>query len=348
MTIVSVIMPTYHTAKWVAATIDTVIAQNYPHLELIVVDDGSQDDTVSVVRQKLAADFRNNWKIIELGTNRGPSVARNVGLGAANGTWLQFLDSDDFIPATKFELQMARCAQVEDDVTAVYSPFRLCYFEDGRITWDGPLIVPDMEGRAPIMCLVGGVRPLLAAGLTRRSALERIGGFDETLRFWECEEVFFRLAMAGRLVAVPSPEPCYLWRLHRGKTYIGGKDARYRAVSVTLGWIEQILKAAGHRSLDQLGLSVSDRRSLLDDCTVWARLLYAHDHVAFRRFVAMARTLDPEIGPTNPRHVAVASRLVGYEAAEAIARLGRMPRRLVRKMLQRVGLRPQYSMYDWN
>jgi glycosyltransferase involved in cell wall biosynthesis len=104
-------MPTYHAAKWVATTIDSVIAQTYPHLELIVVDDGSQDDTVSVVRRKLAADFRNDWKIIELGANRGPSAARNAGLTAANRSWVQFLDSDDLIPPTKFERQMAYCAR---------------------------------------------------------------------------------------------------------------------------------------------------------------------------------------------------------------------------------------------
>ena len=348
MTVVSVIMPTYHAAKWVATTIDSVIAQTYPHLELIVVDDGSPDDTVSVVRRKLAADFRHDWKIIELGANRGPSAARNVGLTAANGSWVQFLDSDDLIPPTKFEHQMAYCARAPDEVTAIYSPWRRCYLDDGNITWEGPLIEPNMEGRAPIMCLVGGLRPLHSAGLARRSTLEQVGGFDETLRFWECEEVTFRLAMAGRLAAVPSPEPCYLWRLHRDKTYIGGDDARYRAPPVALGWMEQILKAAEHRRLDQLGLSLADCRDLLDECTFWARLLYAHNRAAFRQYIAMARTLDPDIAPTNPRYVAVASRHVGYEAAEDIAMLARMPRALVRKMLQRFGLRPRDSTYDWN
>ena len=179
MTVVSVITPTYHAAKWVATTIDSVIAQTYPHLELIVVDDGSQGDTVSVVRRKLAANFRNDWKIIALGANQGPSAARNVGLTAANGSWVQFLDSDDLIPPTKFERQMAYCARAPDEVTAIYSPWRRCYLDDSNITWEGPLIEPNMEGRAPIMCLVAGLRPLHSAGLARRSTLEQVGGFDE-------------------------------------------------------------------------------------------------------------------------------------------------------------------------
>jgi glycosyltransferase involved in cell wall biosynthesis len=350
MTVVSVIMPTYNTTKWVAATIDSVIAQTYPHVELIVVDDGSQDDTVAVVRQKLANDFRKSWRIIELGANRGPSAARNAGLGVASGDWVQFLDSDDLIPPDKFERQMAFCVDAPADVTAVYSPWRRCYIDGGSITWEGPLIEPDMEGRAPIMCLLGPTRPLHSAGLAKRSALDRIGGFDETLRFWECEEVTHRLAKAGRLAPVPSPEPCYCWRLHREKIYIGGEGARYRSAPVALGWIELILKAVEHRQLDQLGLSDADRRELLDECTLWARLLYVHDRAAFRRYIAMARTLDPRIAPTNPRYVTTAARYVGYEGAEGIARLGRMPRAMVRKTLQRVGLRkPQRnSLFDWN
>jgi glycosyltransferase involved in cell wall biosynthesis len=347
MTTVSVIMPTYNAAKWVAATIDSVIAQTYRDVELIVVDDGSQDDTVAVVRQKLTRDFSARWELIELGTNRGPSAARNVGLAAASGEWVQFLDSDDLMPATKFELQMAYCVTAPAEVTAVYSPWRRCYVDDGCITWEGPLIEPNMEGRQPIMCLVGGLRPLHSAGLARRSALDRIGGFDETLRFWECEEVTFRLAKAGRLAPVPSPEPCYLWRMYRGKSYIGGEEARYRAVPVVISWLEQVLKAAEYRPLDQLGLSAEDRRLLLHDCTVWGRLLYSRDRGAFRRYLAMARTLDPYIGPTNPGYAAVASRYVGYEAAEFIAKMGRMPRALTRKALRRIGIRPQGPVFDW-
>ncbi len=348
MTAVSVIMPTYNASKWVAETIDSVIAQTYGHMELIVVDDGSQDDTVALVRRKLAADFRASWKIIEMAANGGPSAARNAGLGAANGDWVQFLDSDDLMPPTKFERQMAYCAQAPDDVTAVYSPWRRCYVDDGKITWEGPLIEPNMEGRAPLMCLVGGFRPLHSAGLARRSALDRIGGFDESLRFWECEEVTFRLARAGRLARVPAPEPCYFWRMHRGRVYIGGEEARYRAAPVALSWIEQVLKAAEYRPLSELGLSDLDRRDLLDECTQWARLLYVQDRAAFRQFLAMARTLDPHIAPANPAYAAAAARYLGYEAAEYIAWLGRRPRVMARRVLQGVGLRTHNSVADWN
>ena len=155
MDLISVIMPTYNAARWVADTIDNLSAQTYPHFELIVADDGSQDDTVAVVREKLATSFPKPWRVIELGNNRGPSKARNVALETARGTWIQYLDSDDFIAPSKFELQVARCAQVAAEVSAVYSPWCQCHVDGGRMTLVGRIDRPDMRGRASIMCLVG-------------------------------------------------------------------------------------------------------------------------------------------------------------------------------------------------
>ncbi|HVY14531.1 MAG TPA: glycosyltransferase family A protein [Rhodopila sp.] len=341
-------MPTYNAAKWVCASIDAVIAQTYPHVEFIAVDDGSQDDTVAVVREKLTRDFKGDWQVIELGTNRGPSAARNVGLRAARGEWVQFMDSDDLIPPTKFAEEMAECVRAAPDVAAVYSPWRRCYVDDGKITWEGGLVDPDMDGRQPIMCLVGGNRPLHGAGLARRSVLQRIGGLDETLRFWEFEELNYRLAMAGRFARVPGKEPRYFWRMHREKIYIGREEARYRSTPVALGWISLILKATGGRPITDIGLSAAERRDLLDDCTIWGRLLYAQDRPAFRQYLQMARTLDPNIAPVGPKYVKIASRYFGYERAEGLAKLCRMPRSRVRKFLQSLELRPQPSVFDWD
>lgn len=348
MSLVSVIMPTYNAEKWVAATIDSISAQTYPGVELIVVDDGSTDETVSVVRQKLEKDFKASWQVIELEGNRGPSAARNVGLRAASGSWVQFMDSDDFLAPTKFERQMAVCANVPEHVSAVYSPWRRCYVDSGQMTWEGPIVDPDMRGKAPIMCLVAACRPLHSAGLARRATLDQIGGFDESLRFWECEEITVRLAKAGRLEPAKADEPLYIWRLHREKIYIGGDEARYRSTHVAMTWIAQLVKAAEDKPLDRLNLSRQDRDNLLNDCTLWARLLYSHDRSAFAEYLSMARKLDPHIAPSNPKYVAQLSRYVGYENAEAVAKLGRTPKTLARKALQRLNLRPRNSLFDWN
>ena len=331
-TLVSIVMPTLNAQAWVVDTIDSVLAQTYPHLELIVVDDGSTDDTVDVVRRKLAADFKGDWRVIGLAENRGPSVARNVGLAAARGVWVQFLDSDDFLAPDKLERQMALCAGAPDDVVAVYSPWRRCYFDEGRVTWTTPLVQPDMHGRAPIMCLVSNQRPLHAAGLARRTTLTAIGGFDESLRFWECEEVTVRLAKAGRVLNVPSDAPLYLWREHRDRAYIGDANARYDITNVALGWIEQMVRAAEGRSFDELGLSTLDRQDILLQCTEYGRWLYSRNRRAFRRYVQMARTFDPNLAPAHPKFATRLSRWLGYETAEGVARLSRAPRAVLKRL----------------
>src|SRR5215471_834481 len=139
MDLISVIMPTHNSAKWVTYTIDNLAAQTYPHFELIVADDGSQDDTVAVVRRKLSSGFRNPWQVLELGHNRGPSAARNAGLRAASGSWVQYLDCDDFIAPSKFELQAAHCRNAAADVAAVYSPWAQCYLDDNHVTVVGEM-----------------------------------------------------------------------------------------------------------------------------------------------------------------------------------------------------------------
>lgn len=348
MTLVSIIMPTHNARTWVADSIDNLVAQTYPEIELIVVDDGSQDDTVSVIREKLSRDFKHKWQVLELGANRGPSAARNAGLRAANGSWVQYFDSDDFLATTKLERQMAYCAHVSSAVAHVHSPWQMCYFDGGEITLAGLLSEPGKAVSAPVMCLVGGNRPLHNAGLTRRSVLDQIGGFDESLRFWECEEVNVRIAKVGRFDLVPSSEPSYLWRRHRGKAYIGGNGARYRSTAVALSWIEQVVKATEHRPMEQLGLSATDRENFLHDCTLWGRLLYGQDRAAFRTYLAMARQVDTTIAPAYPKYVSVVSRYIGYESAEGIAKLARMPKAVVRKAMERLRLRSKNDLIDWN
>ena len=347
MEVVTVIMPTYNAEKWVDATVDNLAAQTYPHLELIVVDDGSQDGTVAVARSKLNNGFRHPWRIIELGNNRGPSAARNVGLRAAAGEWVQFLDSDDFMAPEKLERQMQHCVSARPTLSAVYSAWRRCYCDDGEIVLEGELAPPRQPAQEPVMCLVGIDRPLLGSGIARRSSLEQIGGFDESLRFWECEELFARLAKVGRLEVVASSEPFYLWRMHRDKIYIGGETARYKSAPVALGWMELVLQQTSGRLLAELQLSDAERAKLLDDCTIWARILYSHDRIAFRKFLAMSQRLDPKIAPTHPRLASSLSPLIGYEAAEGVARVARIPGALKNKAGSLLSLGRRASAFDW-
>lgn len=102
--LVSIITPAYNSAAFIARTINAVIAQTYTHWELIVIDDKSADDTCDVVKQYINAG--HNIKLIALPENKGVANARNVGLTAATGKYIAFLDSDDVWLDEKLSIQV--------------------------------------------------------------------------------------------------------------------------------------------------------------------------------------------------------------------------------------------------
>jgi glycosyltransferase involved in cell wall biosynthesis len=105
---VSVVIPVYNGARWIAGAIRSVAAQSYPLslIDVVVVDDGSSDDSAAVAEAALGQTEIQS-QVIRV-TNGGPSRARNVGWRAAKGGWVQFLDSDDMIAAEKIETQIGR------------------------------------------------------------------------------------------------------------------------------------------------------------------------------------------------------------------------------------------------
>jgi glycosyltransferase involved in cell wall biosynthesis len=94
--LVSVIIPVYNAQKALAACLDSVLSQSYRDLQIILVNDGSKDSSLAICRQYAMRDER--IQVIDQ-TNGGPGAARNAALKAARGTYLQFLDSDDTVPA---------------------------------------------------------------------------------------------------------------------------------------------------------------------------------------------------------------------------------------------------------
>ena len=102
---VSVIIPTYNYARFLREAIDSALAQTRPALEVIVVDDGSTDGT-----RELLAEYGGRIRVLSQ-QNQGVAAARNAGIGAANGEYLAFLDSDDAWYPRKLELQMLRFEQ---------------------------------------------------------------------------------------------------------------------------------------------------------------------------------------------------------------------------------------------
>ncbi len=102
--LVSIITPTFNSAKFVAATIESVIAQTNNNWELLITDDASTDDTVSIIQGYRNSDSR--IELFELPQNCGPGICRNNSIKNAKGKWIAFLDSDDLWMPDKLEKQL--------------------------------------------------------------------------------------------------------------------------------------------------------------------------------------------------------------------------------------------------
>lgn len=118
--LVSIITPAYRCAKIVGETIQSVIAQSYPHWEMLIADDCSPDDTREVIRHWTTVDPR--VKLIEQPSNGGPALARNGALAQAQGRWIAFLDSDDMWLPEKLERSIAHATQHQ--AALVFTGFR--------------------------------------------------------------------------------------------------------------------------------------------------------------------------------------------------------------------------------
>ena len=194
MTTISVIIPTFDRQARVAEAIQSVLDQDYTDLEILVIDDGSQDGT-----RKEVAKFGESCRYV-FQVNQGPSAARNTGLELANGDLLSFLDSDDvWLPGKiRTELQLfERYPNIEAIAGNAES-----YVEDklrtASVFSDRKIGFSRSELRLfcwslPIMRL--GPSCIMSALTIKKTVLERIGAapFDESLRFDEDWDFEFKL-----------------------------------------------------------------------------------------------------------------------------------------------------------
>ena len=132
---VSIIMPSYNTAKFIAESIDSVLAQTYTNWELIIVDDCSTDNTDDVVKPYLN-DTRISY--LKNGKNSGAAVSRNRALREAKGKWIAFLDSDDLWYPQKLEKQLS--FMIKNNYKFTFTDYLISYSKgtnDSYIYW-GP------------------------------------------------------------------------------------------------------------------------------------------------------------------------------------------------------------------
>src|ERR1700733_8760462 len=195
----SVVIPTYNRAHTVVACIESALAQSFTGLEVIVVDDGSSDDTGSVLKQAFGDRIRYYFQ-----TNQGASVARNKGVEEARGEWIAFLDSDDLWEKEKVEWQLKALEQFGPQCGGCYTDVRFFNHSETRTMFqlvehefrhEGTMgAKPDVLERL-VRPGGAGMVVCLSSFMARADVIRKTTGFDPKLLYSQDSEFLFRLAL---------------------------------------------------------------------------------------------------------------------------------------------------------
>lgn len=187
---VSVVIPTYNRAHVLPRALDSVLAQTYRDFEVLVVDDGSTDETADVLAHYGDRDERVRYLVQP--QNTGVSAARNRGIREARGSLVAFLDSDDAWFPEKLERQVGRFRQSSDDVGLVYCGVETVY--DKEIDDEGWVFQPGHRGDVFEDLLLENVIHTGSGVVIRRSVTDAAGFFDEGIPASEDYEYWIRIA----------------------------------------------------------------------------------------------------------------------------------------------------------
>lgn len=315
--LVSIIIPAKNARRWIGESVGSALAQTYAPIEVIVVDNSSQDGTAEVVR----AMRQDNLTVI-VERKPGPSAARNAGLAAARGEFIQFLDADDALLPGKIAVQ---AAHLSDRVDIVWGPF-VRAVDDGRplVAHTSPTVDPALGEDVEASLLAPDGFLHLGATLIRRAAIGDIR-FDETVHV--VEDVRFLVALAARgarFTRTPSPSG-YVMREH-------DSEGRASRVANAVFWTScnQLATDAASRWTSSGTITPARAETLGQIFVAVARNLSATDIPAANEAIARARALTPRYYKSFPFWWRTIVRAVGFQRAELLGRALRRARRRFR------------------
>jgi glycosyltransferase involved in cell wall biosynthesis len=219
---ISVIIPTYNVARFIAEAIESVLAQSRPPDEILVIDDCSTDGTPDVAKA-IARSSGGRVRVFDMATNLGSAAARNYGLRAATGDYIALLDGDDLWLEPHLE-RVAGLLDRHPDAVLAYSPTEAF----GAEQWVWPIAIPP---DAPIncfwQCLPQTIIPQMNV-VARRQALLDIGGYRPDMRQAQDYDLFLRLAFHHKFVCTHQVTTRY--RRHAGSITMQRPNGGYHGV----------------------------------------------------------------------------------------------------------------------
>ncbi|HEY9850633.1 MAG TPA: glycosyltransferase [Leptolyngbyaceae cyanobacterium] len=200
MTMISVVIPVYNGEKTLKETIESVLTQTFQDFELIIINDGSTDNSLEII-----SGIKDERIKVFSYPNAGLSASRNRGIDLANGEYISFIDADDLWTLDKLEAQL-KTLQENPEAAVAYS-WTDCIDESGKFLGKGSYFSFSGDVRANLL-----LTNFIDSGsnvLIRMEALKKVGNFDESRQSCEDWDMWLRLAINYSFAAVSKPQILY-------------------------------------------------------------------------------------------------------------------------------------------
>lgn len=304
--LVSICIPTRNTERWLRQAIDSALNQTWSPLEVIVIDDGSTDGTVNMLK---SYGDRIQWRSTK---PQGGNPARNLGLSVAKGEWIQFLDADDYLLPEKITAQFEQ-AGADTDVDLILSPELI-------ERWAGQYPL-GLEAK-PIPTDEDLFRQWLAwelpgthGGLWRKKSLLAVGAWNEEMPCCQDYELYARALKQG-LKMKWTAKPLNVYRIWSEGT-VCRRDpleliqVKARLMDEMIDWLKERGEWTPSRNIaaGQGFFEMSRRLALVNEAVAWT----FHDEKKNRGLIHLA-------GAAAPLHYRLFYSLIGFKRTEQLAR----------------------------
>ena len=220
--VISIIIPTYNCAHYLSEAINSILSQNYPHLDIIVVDDGSTDDTQAVL-----SSFGDQLTCLSQ-NNQGIGGARNTGQAHARGDYIAYLDADDIYLPDKLSRQMA-C--FEDD------PLLECV-QGHMVQFISPELGADFAKTVEVNTEHSLAAPMASTTLIKRQAMERVGPWSTELTVGTDLDWYARI-QEKQVRCLMLEETVLARRIHRTNTNLVNASAKKERLHVLKAMLDR-------------------------------------------------------------------------------------------------------------
>ena len=301
---VTIAIPCFNAARWIAQAVQSALAQTWPEKEIIVTDDGSTDGSLEILQ-----NFGHAIRLLRT-VHLGAPHARNQALAQARGQWVQFLDADDYLEPQKIAQQFAETSGGEN-ADVIYSPVLIETVTDSGTTRETSDTEPARDIHAQ---WIAWQIPQTGGALWRKTALDALGGWKPGQPCCQEHELYLRALQAGlRFACAPTPHAVYrIW----SEQTLCRRDPRL-VIRERTALIDNL-----HAWLAGRGAWTETHRRIAGQaCFEMARTIAKYDlaeAAAYHR-ERCARGLLQLTGPAAPTGYRLAHRVLGFTAAEKIA-----------------------------